>query len=69
MLAGTCSLDNHQPRSDQRGARPVVPVADAVAEITAWWADRRGEAPPVPTQEQLALAAERAPVSWGGGRR
>lgn len=67
-LVGSCSLDNHRPGSDRTGARPMVPVADALTEITAWWASQRDEAPPAPSEEQLRRSAERAPVSWGGRR-
>jgi hypothetical protein len=69
QIAGTCSLDNHLPRGDEGPgqSRPVVPVADAMAPIAAWWAARRDETPPEPSEQQLAQATVRR--AWGGGRR
>jgi hypothetical protein len=70
QIAGNCSLDNHQPRHDSGGpggARPVVPVAEAMAPIAAWWANRRDDTPPEPSEEQLEQTVTRR--SWAGGRR
>ncbi len=55
-LAGSCSIENHQPDHQPHRA-PVVPIADAVPAIAAWWADRRTGQPPVPTADQLAAAS------------
>jgi hypothetical protein len=52
--AGTCSPENHLPRADRpSGARPVVPLADALGEIAGWWAQHRADQPPHPTQHHL----------------
>ena len=64
----TCSLDRHCTSGDrsERGAA-AVPLSDAVEQIAGWWAARRSDAPPAPTDEQLDAARE---LSWsGGGRR
>jgi hypothetical protein len=68
VVAGTCSLENHQPRGTRHTSGPVVPVAEALAPIAAWWATHRGEVPPEPSDAQLAEAAEHQRRS-GGGRR
>jgi hypothetical protein len=67
-LAGTCSLENHQPRGNRFTEGPIVPLAEAVAPIAYWWATQRAELPPEPAEEHLAAAAaaQRRP---GGGRR
>jgi hypothetical protein len=58
--AGTCSVENHLPRGDRPGgARPVVPIAEAMAPIAAWWAQHRPDTPPVPTGDQLATPTGR----------
>jgi hypothetical protein len=66
--AGNCSLESHQPGGSRHGGSPVVPLADAMAPLAAWWATQRAEAAPEPTPEQLAAAAS-APRRPGGGRR
>jgi hypothetical protein len=54
-VAGTCSLENHVPRGDRPGgARPVVPLAEALDPIAAWWAQQRADTPPPPSDSQLA---------------
>ena len=56
-----CSLESHLPER-ATGATPV-PVADAVDPIVAWWAGRRTERGPAPTDRQLqtAVTAGRRP--------
>lgn len=65
--AGSCSLREHL----EPPAAVVVPAADAVPVIAAWWVDPDGPAP-APTGEQLlaADAALRAPGRrhWDGDR-
>jgi hypothetical protein len=62
--AGTCSLEAHQPAEGGRlpGCSPV-PLAEALEPIAAWWATRRDQPAPEPTDEQLAAArdAQRRP--------
>jgi hypothetical protein len=67
-LAGTCSLENHQPRGNRFTGGPAVPLAEAMAPIADWWATQRAELPPEPDEQHLAAAAaaQRRP---GGGRR
>ncbi|MEQ4205782.1 hypothetical protein [Actinopolymorpha sp. B9G3] len=55
--AGTCSLDNHLPAGTHHHDAVRPPVGEALEQIAAWWAMRRGEAAPAPTPEQLATAA------------
>ncbi|MGH3489276.1 MAG: hypothetical protein ACRDP8_15380 [Actinopolymorphaceae bacterium] len=59
--AGTCSLDNHLPGGTRHHNAVRPPVGEAHEQIAAWWAMRRGEAPPAPTHEQLATAAVSRP--------
>jgi hypothetical protein len=51
-VAGTCSRENHQTRPGwQRGSTdtpPVVPSADAITLIAAWWGPARDEQAPEP---------------------
>lgn len=65
--AGSCSLREHLDPP----ALPVIPAADAVPALAAWWVDPAGPAP-VPTGEQLlaADAALRTPTRrrWDGDR-
>jgi hypothetical protein len=64
-LTGNCSLEKHQPQPGRTlPARPVVPLGEAMEPIAAWWATRRGEPAPEPTEEHLG-AARRS----GGGSR
>jgi hypothetical protein len=56
VVAGTCSLENHQPRGTRCGG-PVVPIAEAMAPIADWWATHRADTPPEPSEDQLAVAA------------
>lgn len=60
--AGTCSLDNHlrDPNNRDRNAgsnRVVPPVTEAIGGIAEWWASRRYDNAPEPTDQQLAAAA------------
>jgi hypothetical protein len=54
--AGACSLETHQPGTDQRPVA-AVPLADAVAAVAGWWALGRDQPPPTPSPEQLARHA------------
>jgi hypothetical protein len=67
QIVGTCSLENHLPRGAQQHSSPAVPVAEAMEPIAAWWAMRRGEPAPEPTEHNLEQASSRR--GWGGGRR
>ncbi|GAA3435628.1 hypothetical protein [Kutzneria kofuensis] len=67
QIVGTCSLENHLPRGAQQQSQPVVPVAEAMEPIAAWWAMRRGEPAPEPSERNLEQASTRH--GWGGGRR
>jgi len=62
-VAGTCSLENHDPTRST--PTPTVPVEQAAELIATWWATRRDEAAPEPTPEHHAAAARSRP----GGRR
>lgn len=64
-LTKHCSLENHQPGD---GARPVVPLAEALAPMAEWWSTGRADGPPEPTAEQLREAAARD-RQFRGGRR
>lgn len=56
-VAGTCSLESHQPGGDRhRGAAPV-PLADAIHLIGDWWSSARDGVPPAPDSGHLAAAA------------
>jgi hypothetical protein len=67
-LAGTCSLENHQPRGDRHSGGPVVPLAEAMEPLATWWATQRADTPPEPSEQQLTAAAA-AQRRTGGGRR
>jgi hypothetical protein len=57
-VAGTCSLESHQPGGDRhRGAAPV-PLAEAVHLIGDWWSGDRASRPPAPDASHIAAAAE-----------
>lgn len=58
---GTCSPENHLPRVDRPGVggRPVVPLAEAMEPIAAWWGLSREGLAPLPTPEQIRQAGER----------
>jgi hypothetical protein len=57
--AGACSLGAHHPGGDRHTL--IVPtVIDASSAIADWWATRRDEPAPEPTDEQLAAAAARS---------
>ena len=59
-IAGTCSLEKHQPRpgqADNGPGGPIVPIAQAADAIAAWWAAARTGAAPAPTDEHLAAAS------------
>jgi len=57
--AGMCSLEAHLPGKERRLPAPTAPMVDAVRAIAAWWASRRQQPSPVPTEEQTAAATER----------
>lgn len=61
-VAGTCSLEAHQPRGERhRGAEPV-PLAEAIHGIGEWWSTDRDAAAPAPDAAHIAAAAaHRAP--------
>lgn len=64
--AGNCSLEKHQPKPGRTlPSGPVVPVSEAMQPIAEWWATRRGETAPHPTEEQVQ--STRRP--WGGDLR
>ena len=63
-VAGTCSLENHDPTRST--PTPTVPVEQAAELIATWWATRRDEAAPEPTEAHHTAAAAR---SRPGGRR
>jgi hypothetical protein len=66
QVVGTCSVDNHVPRNDRPGgARPVVPLAEAMAPLAAWWAQQRVDAPPEPTPDHLTRTNGRRARSPG----
>jgi hypothetical protein len=52
--AGTCSLENHQPRDGRLPGGPAVPLATALEPIADWWATRATTTPPEPTDDQYA---------------
>jgi len=62
-VAGTCSLENHDPTRST--PTPTVPVEQAAELIATWWATRRDQAAPEPTAAHHAAAARSRP----GGRR
>ncbi|ASR33851.1 hypothetical protein BAY61_01330 [Prauserella marina] len=66
-LGGNCSLENHQQRGNHTGS-PVVPLTEAMAPISAWWATHREQAAPEPEDEHYAAAAT-VQRRAGGGRR
>ena len=56
-VAGTCSLEAHQPGGDRhRGADPV-PLAEAIHAIGEWWAVDRDACAPAPDAGHIAAAA------------
>jgi hypothetical protein len=57
--AGLCSLEAHRPGQERHLPAPTAPTSDAVPGIAAWWATRRSEPAPAPTDEQLAAAGAR----------
>jgi hypothetical protein len=67
-----CSLENHLAGASHHRPAPVVPLADAVGQMAAWWSTTRDQAAPEPTPEHLeaARAAEAQQRRNGiGGRR
>jgi hypothetical protein len=55
-VAGTCSLEAHQPGGDRhRGADPV-PLADAIHLIGEWWSADRTSRAPTPDAGHIAAA-------------
>jgi hypothetical protein len=65
-VAGTCSLENHPGRNTRPDATGDVPLAEAADGIAVWWATRRHQPAPEPTEQQLAAADRR---QRGGLRR
>jgi hypothetical protein len=68
--AKTCSLEQHLP--DRATGAATVPVVDAAAAIAAWWADRRDQPGPEPTDQQMIAAARHGrptPTVTAGGAR
>ena len=61
-VAGTCSLEAHQPAGEcHRGAEPV-PLADVIHAIGEWWTTDREATAPAPDAGHIAAAAAlRAP--------
>jgi hypothetical protein len=57
--AGMCSLEAHLPGKERHRPAPTAHTDDAIPAIAAWWADRRDQPGPVPTEEQIATASER----------
>jgi hypothetical protein len=58
-VARSCSIENHQPGHPQHTGPPDVPLTDATNAVAAWWATHRGDPPPAPTAEQLAVTTHR----------
>lgn len=62
MVAGTCSLESHQPGGDRHRSADPVPLAAAIHLIGDWWTTDRDGTPPVPDVGHIAAATElRAP--------
>ena len=59
--AGLCSLEQHQPGTDQHTPVRVAPITDALPAIAGWWATRRTDPPPAPTAKQLDAARRHEP--------
>jgi hypothetical protein len=57
--AGLCSLEAHLSHGECHIPARTAPAADAAHEIAGWWATGRDDPGPVPTEQQLAAAAER----------
>jgi hypothetical protein len=57
--AGLCSLEAHRPGQERHMPAPAAPTTDAVPAIASWWATRRIDPAPAPTDEQLAAATAR----------
>jgi hypothetical protein len=63
--AGMCSLDEHREGGHAHRGAPAAPMSDAVPAIAAWWATRRDQPAPPPTNEQIAAVRE----AWKAGPR
>jgi len=59
LNGGVCSLDQHERGAEQDRRPTTVPIAGAAAGMAAWWTADREDAPPYPTDQQLAQAAGR----------
>lgn len=57
--AGMCSLEAHRPGKERHVPAQTASTLDAIPEIAYWWATKRNEPGPVPTDEQLAAAHAR----------
>jgi hypothetical protein len=66
--AKSCSIENHTDGREHAGGAVPVPVADAIPVIAEWWTHCRDDPAPVPTDQQLAQAAQ-APSRNGTGTR
>jgi hypothetical protein len=61
-VAGTCSLEAHQPPGERHRGAEAVPLAEAIHAIGEWWATNREATAPAPGPEHIAAAAAlRAP--------
>jgi hypothetical protein len=61
-VAGTCSLEAHQPGGDRHRGPEPVPLAEAIHGIGQWWATGRDAMAPAPDEGDIAAAAAlRAP--------
>jgi hypothetical protein len=56
-VAGTCSLEAHQPGGDQHRDAAPVPLAEAIHLLGDWWATDRRSCPPAPDAGHIAAAA------------
>jgi hypothetical protein len=62
--AKACSLEKHLP--DHATGAPEVPAGDAKDQIVTWWAERRDQPGPTPTDDQMLTAAQAARHARGG---
>jgi hypothetical protein len=61
-----CSLESHL--RDRAARAPSVPITDAIDQIAAWWATRRTEPGPTPTDAQLQATAAATRQARAGAR-